>query len=110
MIQTGMDALRVQNSRQQTGHHGLSCGARHAHKCNFAHRSRQRGAQLFGGGKAVRQGSEILICLFDGHGLLLITMMKQQPAQRHKNKRCEDACQNACGVQPHIGDLTAAPL
>ena len=94
MVQTGVDALRMQDSRQQAGHHGLARRARHTHECNFAHRRSQRGAQLFGGGKAVRQGGKILICLFDGHWLLLITMVEQQSAQRHEHQRRKDARQN----------------
>ena len=103
-----MDALCVQDGRQQAGHHSLARRARHAHKLHLLHRRSERGAQLFGGGKAVRQGGKILICLFDGHWLLLITMMKQQPAQCHEHQRCKDACQHTGRVQPHIRDLTAA--
>ena len=94
MVQAGMDPLCVQDGRQQTGRHGLACRACHAHELHLLHRRGERGAQLFGGGKTVRQGGKILICLFDGHWLLLITMVEQQSAQRHEHQRRKDARQN----------------
>ena len=89
-----MDSLCVQDGRQQAGRHGLACRACHAHELHLLHRRGKRGAQLFGGGKTVRQGGKILICLFDGHWLLLITMVEQQSAQRHEHQRRKDARQN----------------
>ena len=94
MVQAGMDPLCVQDGRQQTGRHGLACRACHAHELHLLHRRGERGAQLLGGGKTVRQGGKILICLFDGHWLLLITMVEQQSAQRHEHQRRKDARQN----------------
>ena len=54
MIQTRMDALCVQDGRQQAGRHGLACRARYTHKLHLLHRRSERGVQLFGRGKAVR--------------------------------------------------------
>ena len=77
MVQTGMDAGRTQGGCQQGRHGGLARRTGHAHELHLLRRSRQGRTQLVGGGKAVRQGLEVRICLFDGHWLLLFTMMKQ---------------------------------
>ena len=71
MIDTGTNALRVQDGRQQARHRRFTGSACHAHELHLLHRSGQQRAQLFRVGKAVRQSCKILICLLDGHSCLL---------------------------------------
>ena len=71
MIDTGTNALRLQDGRQQARHRRFTGSACHAHKLHLLHRSGQQRAQLFRVGKAVRQSRKILICLLDGHSCLL---------------------------------------
>ena len=108
MVQTGMDAGCTQGGCQQGRHGGLARRTGHAHELHLLRRSRQGRAQLVGGGKAVRQGLEVRICLFDGHWFLLVTTMEQHPAQDHKDQCNQDAGQHTGRVQPDVGDLTAA--
>ena len=71
MIDTGTNALRLQDGRQQARHRRFTGSACHAHKLHLLHRGGQQRAQLFRVGKAVRQSCKILICLLDGHSCLL---------------------------------------
>ena len=71
MVDTGTDSLRVQDGRQQTRHCRFTGSACYAHELHLLHRGGQQHTQLFRVGKAVRQGCKILICLLDGHSLLL---------------------------------------
>ena len=71
MVDTGTDPLRVQDGRQQTRHCRFTGSACHANELYLLHRGGQQCAQLRRVGKAVRQGCKILICLLDGHSLLL---------------------------------------
>ena len=71
MVDTGTDALRVQDGRQQTRHRRFTGSACHTHELHLLHRGGQQRTQLRRVGKAVRQSCKILICLLDGHSCLL---------------------------------------
>ena len=71
MVDTGTDALCLQDGRQQTRHRRFTGSACYAHELHLLHRGGQQRTQLFRVGKAVRQSCKILICLLDGHSLLL---------------------------------------
>ena len=61
MVDTSTDPLCLQDGRQQTRHRRFTGSACHAHELHLLHRRGERGAQLLGGGKTVRQGGKILI-------------------------------------------------
>ena len=71
MVDTGTNALRAQDGRQQTRHRRFTGSACYAHELHLLHRGGQQRTQLLRVGKAVRQGCKILICLLDGHSCLL---------------------------------------